>query len=990
MGGITVDGVVVDAKDGDRLVDVLNTAGTKLPQVCYHSQLGPIQTCDTCMVEIDGELVRACATAVQSGMKVSTSSNLARQAQTEAFDRILSNHLLYCTVCDNSNGNCTVHNTTKLLAIEHQTIPFKPKPYEVDDSNPFYRYDPDQCILCGRCVEACQNLEVNETLSINWEDPHPRVLWDGGSPIGESSCVSCGHCVSVCPCNALMEKSMLGHAGTFTAISQSTLDGMIDLVKGVEPETGYGTVMRVSEAEESMRESRIRRTKTVCTYCGVGCTFDVWTKDRHILKVEPLEGPTNGVSTCIKGKFAWDHINSGDRLTSPLIREGDKFREASWEEALGLVGRRLGEIKAQYGPDSIGVIASSKCTNEESYLMQKLARAVIGTNNIDNCSRYCQSPATSGLFRTVGYGGDSGSITDIAQADLVVIIGSNTAESHPVLATRVKRAHKLNGQKLIVADLREHEMARRADIFLPAAPGTDLIWLSAVSRYLIENGLVKKDFIDRWVNGFDDYSATLEPFTMEFAAQRCGLPVETLVNVARMIAQAERVCILWAMGVTQHSQGSDTSTAISNLLLLTGNYMRPGTGAYPLRGHNNVQGASDQGSMPNNLPGYQSVDDPEVRARFEQGWNVKLPSTKGLDNHEMVEAIQTGKLKALYLGGEEMSIVDSNANYVSDSFTKLEFMVVQEVFFGVTCQFADVIFPAAPSLEKEGTFTSTERRIQRLYQVFEPLEGSRPDWRIIQDVANQLGAGWNFNHPSEVMDEIASLTPMFAGVRYDRLEGYRSLQWPVAADGTDQPLLYTKEFFFPDGKARLFPLKWVEPPEQPDNEYDLHLNNGRLLEHFHEGNLTYRTKGIREKTPDTFVEVSPELALERGIQSGRFVQLTSRYGKVRVRAVVTDRVRGKQMYMPLNSTENPVNRLTSSYTDPVTHTPAYKEVSVKMTVLPEVGDNPLPRTNSRWGTPTPQRGVEVDRKWNRPDYQLPGPKLFQIQPRQTSNGGMRK
>lgn len=787
-----------------------------------------------------------------------------------------------------------------------------------------------------------------------------------------------------------MEKSMLGHAGTFTGISKSALDGMIDLVKGVEPETGYGTIMRVSEAEEGMRESRIRRTKTVCTYCGVGCSFDVWTKDRHILKVEPLDGPANGVSTCIKGKFAWDHINSGDRLTSPLIREGDKFREASWDEALGLVGRRLGEIKAQYGPDSIGVIASSKCTNEESYLMQKFARAVIGTNNIDNCSRYCQSPATTGLFRTVGYGGDSGSITDIAQADLVVIIGSNTAESHPVLATRVKRAHKLHGQKLIVADLREHEMARRADVFMHTAPATDLIWLSAVSRYLIDNGLVKKDFINRWVNGFDNYRATLEPFTMEFAAQRCGVPVETLVNVAHMIAKAERVCILWAMGVTQHSQGSDTSTAISNLLLLTGNYMRPGTGAYPLRGHNNVQGASDQGSMPNNLPGYQSVDDPEVRGRFEKGWNVKLPSTKGLDNHEMVDAIQAGKLKALYLGGEEMSIVDSNANYVCDAFSKLDFMVVQEVFFGVTCQFADVIFPAAPSLEKEGTFTSTERRFQRLYQVFEPLEGSRPDWRIIQDVANQLGAGWNYHHPSEVMDEIASLTPMFAGVTYDRLEGYRSLQWPVAADGTDQPLLYTKEFFFPDGKARLFPLKWVEPRDQPDSEYDLHLNNGRLLEHFHEGNLTYRTEGIREKTPDTFVEVSPELAQERGIQSGRFVQLTSRYGKVRVRAVVTDRVRGKQMYMPMNSTESPVNRLTSSYTDSVTHTPAYKEVSVKMTVLPEIGDSPLPRTNSRWGTPTPQRGVEVDRKWNRSDYHLPGPKLFQIQPRQATTAEVRK
>jgi formate dehydrogenase major subunit len=614
--------------------------------------------------------------------------------------------------------------------------------------------------------------------------------------------------------------------------------------------------------------------------------------------------------------------------------------------------------------------------------MQKLARAVVGTNNIDNCSRYCQSPATAGLFRTVGYGGDSGSISDIAQADLVIIVGSNTAESHPVLATRVKRAHKLHGQKLVVADLRENEMARRADVFLHTKPGTDLIWLSALSRYLIDNGLAKTDFINAHVNGFENYRNSLEPFTLEFAAERCGLAIESLKKVADMIAHAERVCILWAMGVTQHSQGSDTSTAISNLLLVSGNYMRPGTGAYPLRGHNNVQGASDNGSMPNNLPGYQSVDDPEVRARFEAAWKVTLPSTKGLDNHQMVDAIQEGKLKAMYLGGEEMSIVDSNANYVSDAFSKLEFFVVQEIFFGVTCQFADVVLPAAPSLEKEGTFTSTERRIQRLYEVFEPLEGCRPDWRCIQDVANSLGAGWNYQHPSEIMAEIASLTPMFAGVTYERLEGFKSLQWPVAADGSDQPLLYTKEFFFPDGKARLFPVQWQEWPEQQDAEFDLHLNNGRLLEHFHEGNLTYRTKGIREKTPDTFVEVSPELAQEREIQNGTWVHLTSRYGRVRVRAVVTDRVHGKELYMPMNSVESPVNRLTSSYTDPVTHTPSFKEVSVHMTVLPEIGADPLPRTNSRWGRPTPQRGVEVERKWQRADYRRPGPQLIQIQPRQ--------
>ncbi len=588
--------------------------------------------------------------------------------------------------------------------------------------------------------------------------------------------------------------------------------------------------------------------------------------------------------------------------------------------------------------------------------MQKLARAVIGTNNIDNCSRYCQSPATMGLFRTVGYGGDSGSISDMEKADLVLIIGSNTAESHPVIATRVKSAHKLDGQKLIVSDLREHEMARRADLFLHPKPSTDLFWLNAISRYLLDSGLADTKFLDQWVNGLEDYRKSLEPFTMEAASRISGVPEETLETVAHMIADAKAMCILWAMGVTQHTQGSDTSTAISNLLLDTGNYMRPGTGAYPLRGHNNVQGASDHGAMPNMLPGYQSVDDPEVRQRFQTDWKVKLPSSKGLDNHQMVEAIHDGRLKAMF-----------------------DFFVVQDIFFSNTCRYADVVLPGAPSLEKEGTFTSTERRIQRLYEVLEPLEGCQPDWKIIQEVANRLGAGWHYQHPSEVMDEIASLTPMFAGVNYERLAGYESLQWPVAANGTDEPLLYTKRFAFPDGKARLFPVSWIGPTDQPDSEFDLHLNNGRLLEHFHEGNLTYRTEGIREKTPDTFVEVSPELAEERGIQSGTWVQLVSRYGQVRVRALVTDRVQGRELYMPMNSLESPVNRLTSSHTDPVTNTPAYKETSVHLNVLPEVGESPLPRINSRFGHPTPQNGVEVERKWKRPDYTPPGNGLVQLQ-----------
>jgi formate dehydrogenase major subunit len=979
---ILINGKPQTMQAGERLIDAINRSGVKVPQVCYHPQLGAIQTCDTCMVEVDGKLMRACGTTAAESMNIATSSPKARAAQCEAFDRILGNHELYCTVCDNNNGNCTVHNTTRQLDVQHQKIPFKTKPYEVDMSNPFYRYDPDQCILCGRCVEACQNLQVNETLSIRWEDEHPRVLWDGGAAINESSCVSCGHCVTVCPCNALMEKPMLGEAGYFTSLPKPVLNVMIQVVKGIEPVIGDRPIMKLSEIEAVARDFRIKRTKTVCTYCGVGCSFDIWTKGRQILKVEPAHGAANGVSTCIKGKFGWDFVNSPDRLTKPLIREGDGFREASWEEALSLVARRFAEIKAANGPDSLAFISSSKCSNEESYLMQKLARAVIGTNNMDNCSRYCQAPATMGLWRTVGYGGDSGSISDIEQAGLVLIIGSNTAESHPVLATRVKRSHKMRGQKLIVSDLRENEMAKRADVFLHPCPGTDLFWLSAVTRYILDNGLAKWEFIEKWVNDVEVYRKSLEPFTMEAASERCGIPLETLTSVAHMIADADSVCILWAMGVTQHIMGSDTSTAISNLLLATGNYMRPGTGAYPLRGHNNVQGASDHGAMPNFFPGYQKVDDPEIRAKFEKGWNVTLPPKPGLDNHLMIDAIHDGRLKAMYVFGEELSLVDSNANYVGDALSKLEFFVMQEIFFSETCRFADVILPACPSLEKDGTFTSTERRIQRFYQVFEPKGESRPDWEIIQDIANRLGAGWKYAHPSDIFKEIASLTPLMSGVTYERLEGYKSLQWPVAEDGSDQPLLYTKQFKMPDGKAKFFALPWTEPSDQQDTEFDLHLNNGRLLEHFHEGNMTYKSKGIREKTPSTFVEVSPELAQDRGIQTGSWVQLISRYGKLRAQVVITDRVRGKELYMPMNSVEEPVNRLTGSHTDKATHTPAYKETSVQLHVLGVNGESPLPRTNSRFGHPTPQNGVEVQRKWQRKDYREPGSEqLVQIQTR---------
>ena len=984
---VMVNGMTVPAHAGELLIDALNRYATtheqkQVPQVCYVAQMGPIQSCDTCMVQVDGKLVRACATRVSTGMAVETAGMAVDVAQREAFDRLLQNHELYCTVCDNNNQNCTVHNTTAALEVKHQARPYASKPYEKDMSNPFYRYDPDQCILCGRCVEACQNVQVNETLTIDWESAHPRVLWDGGEKIEGSSCVSCGHCVTVCPCNALMEKSMLGHAGYLTDTPAKVLDDMIEVVKGIEPPIGYGPILAISDIEAEMRHARVKRTKTVCTYCAVGCSFEVWTRDRHILKIEPTHGPANGISTCVKGKFAWGHINSEDRLTKPLLRDGDTFREVTWDEALDVIEQRFKKIKQEHGPDALAFIASSKCTNEESFLMQKLARAVIGTNNVDNCARYCQNPATMGLQRTVGYGGDSGSIADIEKAGLVLIVGANPAENHPVLATRVKRSHKHRGQRLIVADLRKHEMAERADIFFRPNPSTDAVWFCAVAKYILDRGLAKMDFVETWVNHFEDYKKSLETFTLEYAEKITGVAASTLTAVAEEIAAADGVCILFAMGVTQHCGGSDTATALSNLLLLTGNYMRPGAGAYPLRGHNNVQGASDFGSMPNVFSGYQKVDDEAVRAKFEADWGVTLPTTTGKDNHQMIDAILEGSLKALYIKGEDTITSDSNANYVGDALRKVEFLIVQDINFSETARYADLVLPAAASLEKEGTFTSTERRIQRIYKALEPIGDSKADWEILQLIANRMGGNWKYKHPSEVMDEVARLTPLFAGVSYERLEGFNSLQWPVAADGTDSPLLFTEKFPFPDGKARFFPIEYIASSEESSAMFDLHLNNGRLLEHFEQGSMTSRSPGIMEMTPKGFVEVSPELAGERGVTSGRYVQITSPYGRVRAQVVVTDRVEGKQLYMSLNSVEEPVNKLTSSHTDRQTHTPAFKETAVSMTLLPEQGENPLPRRNFRYGTRTPQTGVEVERKWARADYHVPGTldsdKLVQI------------
>jgi formate dehydrogenase major subunit len=969
---VYLDGTAYEFSPGERLVDVIARAGLAVPRVCYLPSLGPIQTCDTCVVEVDGRLVRSCATEARDGLRASIETPNARAARHEAVRRLAVNHHFRCTICDNNNGNCALHIAAETVGLERQQ--YRPKPYPIDDSSPFYRYDPNQCIQCGRCVEACQDLVVNEVIRIDWKRDRPRVVWDADVAVGDSTCVSCGTCATVCPVDAILERHMIDRAGMVTGLPSVAKEALIAVSSGVPG--SFRPLLAASDAEAALRESVVHRTKTVCTYCGVGCSFEAWTRGRTVLKIQPREeSPANGLATCVKGKFGWEHLDSPRRLTQPLIRDGTGFRPASWAEAIGLIARRLTEVRAASGADSIFVIASCTDTNEEVYLTQKWARAVIGTNNIDNCSRYCQSPATVGLWRTVGYGGDAGGIGDLAAADLAITLGSNTAESHPVIGSRLKRAHKQGHQKLIVVDPRRHEMARRADLWLAPASGTDLVLLNAASRYILDQGWEAKEFLAGRVDGLAEFAASLAPYTLDYAVEATGLSREEIVRFATMVHEAKSVVAAWAMGITQHQDGSETSTAISNLLLLTGNYGRPGTGGYPLRGHANVQGASDFGALPNYFTGYQKLDAPGVREKFEAAWGRSLPPAAGLTSVEAVDAVLDGRLKAMVIFGEDKLLADSHLARTQQAFDKLDFMVVVDAFLTRTAECADVVLPTALSLEKEGTFVNTERRIQRLYRAMAPLGECRPDLWIVTELARALGADWPERSAAEVMEEIRRLAPMFAGVTYDRLAGFRSLQWPVAEDGTDSPYLYADRFAFPNGRARLFPTTWVRPLTT-DGEFDVLVNNGRMLEHFHWRNLTSETAGLEAKVPSMFLEVSPDLAREKGLRDGDSVRITSRTGAITTKVWVTDRVRGRTVFLPEHGRrDDAVNQITGDVRDSVARTPAYKEVPARLEKLGSASEPepPVPRSNFRRATPAPpQVGVAVQEKWARSDYHPPG------------------
>ncbi|MGB6874017.1 MAG: formate dehydrogenase subunit alpha [Dehalococcoidia bacterium] len=708
-----------------------------------------------------------------------------------------------------------------------------------------------------------------------------------GLTLYEVGCKFCGACVDSCPTGALVDLAIRGLA---------------------EPD---------------------RVVTTICPYCGVGCQLNLLVKDEKIIASIPdPDGAANHGQACVKGRFGIaEFVHHPERLTSPLIRRNGELKEASWDEALELVAKEL----KRYAPHEVGVIASAKCTNEENYVMQKFARAVLGTNNVDHCARLCHAPTVAGLVQSFGSGAMTNSINEIGDAACILAIGTNTTEAHPVIGLEVKRAVN-NGGKLIVANPREIDLCRFASLWLQHNPGTDVALLMGMMRVIVDEELFDSAFIEDRCENFDAFRESLKDFDLDFVERVTKVPRDKIVEAARIFASNSPATILYSMGITQHSHGTDNVLATANLAMLTGNVGKPSTGVNPLRGQNNVQGACDMGALPNVYPGYQAVADPAIREKFETAWGCSLPPSPGLTLVEMLEAAYRKEIKALYLVGENPALSDPDAQHVWEALARLDFFVVQDIFLSETAKFAHVVLPAASFAEKDGTFTNTERRVQRVRKVVEPIGDSKPDWWIICQVAQRLGAkGFDYSHSLDIMEEIRNLTPSYGGISYQRLED-GGLQWPCPIDdhpGT--PILHTN--IFVRGKGRLIPLKYVPPGELPDENYPLILTTGRSLYHFHTGTMTRKVAGLNIIEPEGVVEISPEDASQLGIAQGDKVKISSRRGEVITKAKVTEALPSGLVFMTFHFAESAANILTNPKLDPVSKIPELKVSAVKVEKL---------------------------------------------------------
>ena len=888
---LSIDNQEVTVPKGTTILEAAKTLGVEIPTLCHLKELAPDGSCRMCVVEVEGGrrggLTTACTAHCQEDMVVSTHSEKVVDSRRFILDLLLSNHKLECFSCG-KNGDCQLQQYALDYGIDATSFTEgKRMPcHQEDTSNPFFSYDPEKCIMCRRCARVCQLRQGRDVLSIANRGFETKMMPSYGQAFDQSICESCGNCVSSCPTGALTAKDT-----------------------------------------KEYRKWETQKIPTTCPHCGTGCQMNLLVKNNRLVGVEPLDGPANKNLLCVKGKFAsYKFVGSGDRLTEPLIKRNGIFEPASWEEALTLVSSKFNEIKAEKGPDALAGFSCSRATNEDNYVFQKMVRAAFGTNNVDNCARVCHSASVHGLAQTLGSGAMTNPIADITEdVDMILLVGSNPEEAHPVIGAQIRQAIQ-RGTQVVVVDPRKINLVKDSALHLQVQAGTNVAFANGMMHVILKEGLADHHFIEERTEGFLDLEKMVADYTPEKVAEICHIHPEDLIQAARMYAKAEKAPIIYCLGVTEHSTGTEGVMSMSNLAMLVGKVGKPGCGVNPLRGQNNVQGACDMGCMPYDFPGYQKVNNPEVIDKFEKAWHVPLNRNTGLTSTKVLPAATAGNVKGLYIFGEDPIVTDPDTGHVRQALESLDFLVVQELFMTETAAYADVVLPGISYAEKDGTFTNTERRVQRVRKAVEPRGQAREDYEIFCEVMTRMGYPCAYESAKEIMKEISAVTPSFGGINYERLEK-ESLQWPCRSltdPGT--PIMHVGSFARGKGLFKAIPYKQAQ--ELPDEEYPYLMSTGRMLYHYNTRAMTGRTEGINQIANHSYIEINAVDAQALGIQEGDKVEVHSRRGKIETYAAVGNRVFPQEVFMTFHFPDGNVNEITNAVFDDIATIPEYKVCAV--------------------------------------------------------------
>lgn len=888
---LSIDNQEVTVPKGTTILEAAKGLGVEIPTLCHLKELAPDGSCRMCVVEVEGGrrggLTTACTAHCQEDMVVATHSEKVADSRRFILDLLLSNHKLECFSCG-KNGDCQLQQYALDYGIDATSFTEgKRMPcHQEDTSNPFFSYDPEKCIMCRRCARVCQLRQGRDVLSIANRGFETKMMPSYGQAFDQSICESCGNCVSSCPTGALTAKDM-----------------------------------------KEYRKWETQKIPTTCPHCGTGCQMNLLVKNNRLVGVEPLDGPANKNLLCVKGKFAsYKFVGSGDRLTEPLIKRNGIFEPASWEEALTLVSSKFNEIKAENGPDALAGFSCSRATNEDNYVFQKMVRAAFGTNNVDNCARVCHSASVHGLAQTLGSGAMTNPIADITEdVDMILLVGSNPEEAHPVIGAQIRQAIQ-RGTQVVVVDPRKINLVKDSALHLQVQAGTNVAFANGMMHVILKEGLANRHFIEERTEGFSDLEKMVADYTPEKVAEICHIHPEDLIQAARMYAKAEKAPIIYCLGVTEHSTGTEGVMSMSNLAMLVGKVGKPGCGVNPLRGQNNVQGACDMGCMPYDFSGYQKVNNPEVIDKFEKAWHVPLNRNTGLTSTKVLPAATAGNVKGLYIFGEDPIVTDPDTGHVRQALESLDFLVVQELFMTETAAYADVVLPGISYAEKDGTFTNTERRVQRVRKAVEPRGQAREDYEIFCEVMTRMGYPCAYESAKEIMKEISAVTPSFGGINYERLEK-ESLQWPCRSltdPGT--PIMHVGSFARGKGLFKAIPYKQAQ--ELPDEEYPYLMSTGRMLYHYNTRAMTGRTEGINQIANHSYIEINAVDAQALGIQEGDKVEVHSRRGKIETYAAVGNRVFPQEVFMTFHFPDGNVNEITNAVFDDIATIPEYKVCAV--------------------------------------------------------------